>query len=174
VQAQPASVLLPAGQVYDHTLTGTQTLANFTEDALRSLLQTRWSGTGSTASLIGIVGSDIKNAVSDFTRYLPAKTIAGSVASQVRFYNADIKSKTVSTTVDIYSGDYGDVEMHLSAFVPNTYRGYILDPKYLELRTAMAPNYRDLPDLGGGPRGIIDAILALVVNNPLAHAKIAC
>jgi hypothetical protein len=43
----------------------------------------------------------------------------------------------------------------------------------VELRTHTAPYFQQLPDLGGGPRGIVETIVALAVTNPLAHAQIA-
>jgi hypothetical protein len=163
VQPVPDAYCSPSASIYSGTI------ASFTEDAFRTLLQSRWSQTGKSANLLGIVGSDVKNAISDFSRYLPSRASNTSV----RFYNSSPEDKKVTTAVDIYSGDYGDVELFLSAFVPDTYRGYIVDPEYVELRTHTAPYFQQLPDLGGGPRGIVETIVALAVSNPLAHAKIA-
>jgi hypothetical protein len=158
-----SNVLLNSAQIYSGTL------ANFTEDSLRTVLQQRWSVTGRGGDLLAIVGSDIKNSVSDFSRYLPSKTSN----TPVRFYNQDVNSKMVSSVVDIYSGDYGNLELHLSAFLPNTKTGYIVDPEYVEVRTHTAPYFTELPDLGAGRRGIVEAIVALVPTNPQAHAKIS-
>jgi len=162
-----SNVLLSSSQIYSGTL------AAFTEDGLRGVLQQRWSVTGRGGDLLGIMGSDLKNSISDFSRYLPAKTISSSTASAVRYYNANIADKTISTAVDIYSGDFGNIELHLSAFVPNTKTGYIIDPEFVEMRTHTAPNFTELPDLGAGRRGIVEAIVALVPTNPQAHAKIS-
>jgi len=162
-----SNVLLNSAQIYSGTM------AAFTEDSLRAVLQQRWSVTGRGGDLLGIVGSEVKNAISDFSRYLPAKTISSATASAVRFYNAEIADKTISTAVDIYSGDYGNVELHLSAFVPTTKTGYIIDPEFMEMRTHTAPYFTELPDLGAGRRGIVEAIVALVPTNPQAHAKIS-
>jgi len=162
-----SNVLLSSSQIYSGTL------AAFTEDGLRGVLQQRWSVTGRGGDLLGIMGSDLKNSISDFSRYLPAKTISSSTASPVRYYNANIADKTISTSVDIYSGDFGNIELHLSAFVPNTKTGYIIDPEFVEMRTHTAPNFTELPDLGAGRRGIVEAIVALVPTNPQAHAKIS-
>jgi hypothetical protein len=161
-----SNVLLSSSQIYSGNLSA------FTEDSLRGVLQQRWSVTGKGGDLLGIVGSSIKNSVSDFSRYLPAKTISSSTASSVRFYNQDVASKQITTSVDIYSGDYGNIELHLSAFVPNTRTGYIIDPEFVEMRTHTAPYFTELPDLGAGRRGIVEAIVALVPTNPTAHAKI--
>jgi len=163
-----SAVLLASGQVNVSSTSGA--LASFNEDALRSLLQARWTVSGQQKDLIAIVNPGIKNTVSDFTRYLPSKTNINTV----RFFNQDVADKQVSTTVDFYSGDYGNVELHLSAFLPtsNGNVGYILDMDYLELRTALAPSFMPLPDQGGGPRGIVEAIVALAYLNPTSGCKI--
>jgi len=157
-----SNVLLSSSQIYSGNLSA------FTEDSLRGVLQQRWSVTGKGGDLLAIVGSDVKNSVSDFSRYLPSKTSN----TPVRFYNQDVNSKMVSSVVDIYSGDYGNLELHLSAFLPTTRTGYIIDPEFCELRTHTAPYFTELPDLGAGRRGIVEAIVALVPTNPQAHAKI--
>ena len=159
----PDAYCLPSDSVYSLPMSA------FTEDSFRNLLQSRWSQTGKSGNLIGIVGSSVKNAISDFSRYLPNR----ASNTGVRFYNSNTEDKKVTTSVDIYSGDYGDVELFLSAFLPNNTRGYIVDPEYVELRTHTAPYFQQLPDLGGGPRGIVETIVALAVTNPLAHAQIA-
>jgi hypothetical protein len=158
----PDAYCSPTASIYSGTM------AAFTEDSFRSLLQSRWSQTGKASNLVGIVGSDVKNAISDFSRFLPNR----ASNTGVRFYNSNTEDKKVTTAVDIYSGDYGDVELFLSAFVPNTTRGYIIDPEYVELRTHTAPYFTALPNLGGGPRGLVETIVALAVTNPLAHAAI--
>ncbi len=169
-----ATGLLPTNSIFSGSLSGA-----FSEDVLRSLLQSRWNQTGRGGDLVAIVGANIKNAVTDFSRYLPAKTIAGGSSTSVRFYNDEIGDKSIESAVDIYSGDYGNVELFLSAFIgvssgtANANRGYILDPEYIEMRTLTAPYFTELPDLGAGRRGIVETICTLVPTNPLAHIQIA-
>jgi hypothetical protein len=142
-------------------------IGSFTEDSLRTLLQTRWESVGSADSLTMVCGAAVKNRVSDFTRYEP--NVSNTL--QVRRFT-QAASGSISTSVDMYEGDYGKVEIFLSNFVPNARTGYILDMRGLELRTKGSPEYKDLPDNGGGPRGLIRAIIALCVHNPLSHCKI--
>jgi hypothetical protein len=42
-----------------------------------------------------------------------------------------------------------------------------------EIRYANMPEIRDLPDYGGGPARLIEAVAGLVVKNPLAFGKFA-
>jgi hypothetical protein len=159
----PSAYRTPSASIYSGAA------SSFAEDDARTLLQTRWENTGTPdGNLIGIMGSTIKNRWTDFIRYQPT---VSSFTSIRYFENSDMRK--LETVVDFYTGDYGTVELHLSSFLPNNKRAYILDPAYLELRTHTAPYIEQLPDLGGGPRALIEAIVGLAVLNPLAHAKIA-
>jgi hypothetical protein len=157
----PAAYRTPAASVFGAAI------GTLTEDALRTLLQTRWEAVGSSDNLVMVCGAAVKNRVTDFARYEP--NVANTL--QVRRFNAQ-KDGEIKTSVDIYEGDYGKVEIHLSNFVPTPRTGYILDMRGLELRTKGSPEYKDLPDNGGGPRGLIRAIIALCLHNPLSHCKI--
>jgi hypothetical protein len=162
VQPVPAAFRTPATSVYSSAL------ASFDEEDLRALLQSRWEQTGATDELKLICGPGIKNAITDFGRYVTDK----SGFLQIR-RGQNAEPSKIESAVDFYNGDYGTVEVHLSSFLPNAQRGYLLDMRGIELCTKGEPSYRDLPDLGGGPRGLIRAIVALCVGNPLAHGKIA-
>lgn len=155
----PVDYQTPAGSIYSGTL------ANYDENALRAQLQSRWEQTGTTDELVYFCGADIKNAISDFTRFEPDK--AGS--SHVRHFNASGDSNELQTSVDLYKGDYGQVEIVLNSFMPDQKRGYILDMNMIEVRIHTAPYFMQLQDEGGGPRGIIMSIAGLCCLNPLAH-----
>jgi hypothetical protein len=158
----PSNYLTPASSIFTGALTG------FTEDSFSAVLQSRWDQTGTSDELIAVVGSALKRAISNFTRYDGTK----ASNANVRFFTQEAQAAKLETTVDFYEGDFGDVEIHKSSFVPNTNRGYILDMRMLELRTHTAPYFKQLEDRGGGPNGLIQAIVGLAVLNPLAHAKI--
>lgn len=159
----PTAFLTPAASIFSAGY------LTFDEDDLRALLQSRWTQTGAAdANLVGILSANIKNRITDFTRWVP--NVSNFTIS--RAYNPT-NTRKVETVVDVYSGDYGTIELMLSSFMPDAYRGYIVDPAYLELRTHTMPRIKPLPDLGGGPRALIEAIVGLCVKNPQAHAKIA-
>jgi len=81
--------------------------------------------------------------------------------------------------IDVIIGDFGTIRLHLDNFLGysgNTRtaavgngRMYILKMSDLQLRFARTPGFKELPDGGGGPRGIVDAICGLLVGNPLCH-----
>jgi len=56
-------------------------------------------------------------------------------------------------------------------FMPAQTDGYVLDMSGIELRYGKLPEVKELPDAGGGPIRMIEAVAALVVQNPLAHGK---
>ncbi len=143
-------------------------IGTFTEDTLRGLLESRWDQTGASDELVGIVGSKVKNAVSDMIRYEPNK----ASNTVVRSYRADIGDKKVQSIVDVYEGDYGTDELFLNSFLPNNFRGYILDMRFFECRSAFMPRFEELPNMGAGRRGMIEAIVGLSCMNPLGQIKI--
>lgn len=166
-----ANFLTPSGSIYSGAI------ADFSEDSLRTLLQTRYEQTGMAKELVLFAGTSVKNAITDFGRYQPNK----ASNTVVRQFEGTMKEKAFSMAIDIYEGDYGTVEVIPDLWVGATTGGNaanqkhaaLVDMEFAEIRTHTAPYYRDLPDLGGGPRGIIEAIVSLCITNPLAHGKIA-
>jgi hypothetical protein len=157
-QPVPAAFRTPAASIYSSAI------GSFTEDSLRTILESRWNETGTSDELVLMAGSAIKNAVSDFIRYEPNK--ASNTA--IRTYNADVSGKKVCTTVDVYEGDYGTFEIFLNSFMPTARTAYLLDMRMIELRSAFMPRYEELPNMGAGKRGMIEAIVGLAVLNPLS------
>jgi len=157
-----AAYLTPANSIWSGALT------SFGEDQLRGVLQSRFEQTGMSDELVLFCGTNLKKTISDFTRYEPTKA---SNTQLRRFENDD--PTTISTTVDFYESDFGGIEIsEPDLFLPDNNRGYAVDMRMVEMRVNRAPGYRDLPDLGGGPRGLIDCIVGLACLNPLAHGKI--
>jgi len=58
---------------------------------------------------------------------------------------------------------YSDTDLGTSAKA----RGYVLNMDLIEMRFNQMPSVTALTDNGGGPRFAVDAILGLVVKNPL-------
>lgn len=158
----PAAYRTASGQIYSSAI------GSLTESLFRGLLQAKWQNTRNSGTLYAFCGSYVKNAITDYTRYEPTV----SNYTNVRRFNS-ARPTTIETTVDIYKGDYDTVIFALDPFLPDNYRAYLLDLSGVSLRFTRAPGTKDLPDLGGGPRALVDAVFALIVNNPTAHIKIA-
>lgn len=158
----PTAYRTPSASIY------TGTAAAFDEDDLRALLQSRWEATGmADSNLFGVMGSEIKNRISDFSRYMP--TVANYTVIR---QHSNPQATKLESRVDMYSGDYGTVELHLHSFLPTQKTAYILDLDYLSLRIHTEARIKPLEDQGAGPRCLIETILGLCCNNPQAHCRV--
>ena len=144
------------------------------------MLQSLYEQTGKSNTFSLICGPVLKRQFTSFTRTQFAST---NVASAIRVLNQKDENKIVST-VDIFEGDFGTLELIPSLFLAQDAtgasasavkngRGYVLDMDMVELRYNRKPRYQELEDRGGGSRGIVDAICALCVKSPLALGKFA-
>ena len=52
------------------------------------------------------------------------------------------------------------------AFSAQAYKGYVIPMDMVEIRYAKLPEVKELPDAGGGPIRLVQAIAGLVVKNP--------
>jgi hypothetical protein len=154
--------------------------ASLTENNIQDMLQSIYSQTGKVSTYSLVCGPTLKRQFTSFTRTQFAST---NVASAIRVLNQKDENKIVST-VDIFEGDFGTLELIPSLFLAadatgagaaavQNGRGYVLDMDMVELRYNRKPRFQELEDRGGGPRGIVDAICALCVKSPLALGKFA-
>ena len=154
--------------------------ASLTENNIQDMLQSLYEQTGKSNTFSLICGPVLKRQFTSFTRTQFAST---NVASAIRVLNQKDENKIVST-VDIFEGDFGTLELIPSLFLAQDAtgasasavkngRGYVLDMDMVELRYNRKPRYQELEDRGGGSRGIVDAICALCVKSPLALGKFA-
>jgi hypothetical protein len=157
----------------------TTVTASLTENNIQDMLQSLYEQTGKAQTYSLVCGPALKRQFTSFTRTQFAST---NVASAIRVLNQKDSSKIVST-VDIFEGDFGTLELIPSLFLAKDAavnpaavqngRGYVLDMDMVELRYNRKPRFQELEDRGGGPRGIVDAICALCVKSPLALGKFA-
>ncbi len=154
----------------------TTAMASLTETILQGVLQSIWTQTGQRKRHACLCGPDFKRAISDFTKLQPG--VSSSIAA-IRQYNQDAKSGMIYATVDVFVGDFGELE-----FIPTKWlgygtsnaadhRAYVLDMSQLQLRTLRNPGNVRLQDAGGGQRGYVDSIYALQCSNPLGLGKFA-
>jgi hypothetical protein len=115
----------------------------------------------------------IKNRVGFFSRYQPDVT---NYTSRVFISSGQLEGTTLfGATVDVYRSDWGTFELFpvLTDFMPTAYTGYFLDMAQPRIRSAGTYETTELPNLGGGPRAMIQSILSVFPGDPRAHAKIA-
>jgi uncharacterized protein DUF5309 len=167
----PAAYLTPATSIY------TGLTSAILEDDVNALMESAYGQTGEQGEFDLICGTALKKRFSSYATYVPN----GVSNVPLRVYNQDSNAKSIVNTVDMWEGDFGRVKLILSLYLAansavanvRNGRGYFLDWDDVELRYNRQPGYKENPDLGGGPRGYVDAICGLVVYNPLAFAKIA-
>lgn len=156
----------------------TTATASFTESDAQGVLTSIYGQTGSFKEYDCVVGTSLKRAFSNllFTTGITTTStvgVTGSGATAVRTFSRDANSDAYIASVDIFEGDFGRLKLHPSLFLPNAFRGYVLDMELLELRYTNLPEVTELPDAGGGPARLIKAVAGLVVKNPLGLGKFA-
>jgi hypothetical protein len=157
------------------SINSSATTANLTEADVAAVLQSVYEQTGTIESMDLVCGPNLKKRFSEFTRY----TSGGSnTALSTRQYTAPLNDRTIINAVDAYIGDFGSITLVPTLFnakdqsaAVSSARGYLLNFDMLESRYGRRPRFQELEDQGGGPRGLVDAIAALVCWNPKGLGK---
>ena len=175
-----AQSTLPVNSNYRTPTTSISTTAtaSFAESAAQGVLTSIYGETGSFKEYDCVVGTSLKRAFSNllFTTGITTTSpvgVTGSGATAVRTFSRDANSDAYIASVDIFEGDFGRLKLHPSLFLPNAFRGYVLDMELLELRYTNLPEVTELPDAGGGPARLIKAVGGLVAKNPRGLGKFA-
>lgn len=205
----PAGYTTPAASVFDADATDNDaatvtngsdgaaitTTASITEDQVNGVLQSIYEQTGKINTKTLLCGPNFKKRFKDFTAVTVGSSSGG--ATVARSYNAPLADKKVISTVDVYEGDFGTLQLvptlwnafnfpvssegeaantkaiswsgtgNGAGANPNLCYGYVLDMDLLELRFHQLPQVQPLPNQGAGERFAVDAIAGLCVKNPL-------
>lgn len=168
----PADYRTPTGSI-NSTAT-----ASLTETQINDVFQSVYEETGQVSKFALICGPTLKRRFSDMARL---ESSSGADLAAIRRFNQPDVNKIINN-VDMYEGDFGKVALHPTQWLARisdatTYgtaqkgRGYVLDWRYVEMKYHTQPTFKDLPDMGGGERGLIEAIIGLCVKSPLALGK---
>lgn len=156
----------------------TTATASLSESDLQSVLQSIYQESGQTDRLTLVAGPSLKRAVTNFTRYTVTSAMTG--LSGIRQTTQSADSNKLVSNISLYEGDFSTVEIIPSLWLANASadavkfaRGYVMNPEHLMIRYGRKPRFDELPDLGGGPRGLVDAIVSLAVLSPRAMGKFA-
>jgi hypothetical protein len=92
-----------------------------TESQVENVLQSIYEQVGKTQNLTLLCGPNLKKRFKDFTQtqFGADGTTNIASASAIRSYNADLKDKRIISTVDVYEGDFGTIEL-----VPTLWNAY--------------------------------------------------
>jgi len=166
------SPFLPASGAVDTTAS-----ASFTEATAQNVLTAIYSATGTFRDYDCILGTTLKRAFTNLTAS-GTTTAANSstiAATSVRTFNQDLGSDTFKASIDLFEGDFGRLILHPSTFLggktstsltAQAFKGYVIPMDMVEVRYAKLPQVKNLPDAGGGPARLVEAIAGLVVKNP--------
>jgi hypothetical protein len=137
-----------------------------------------YNESGEIKDFDAIVGPKMRKRISDLQLY-DANASAGTAYIAARHINKDQTSNVIHKRIDIIVGDFGTIKLHTDLFLGYSSgtrtaavgdgRMYILDLKDCMMKFSRTPGVKELPDLGGGPRFLTDAVVANIVGNPLKH-----
>lgn len=153
------------------------------QDAIRSI----YEQTGTIKTFDCLVGTSLKRAFTSLLSTTSLTTISNSSntlaagATRVQTFNRDAAAESFIQSVDIFQGDFGTLRLHPSTFistisgstVTNTnFKGLILDTSLIEVRYGgNVASVSELPDAGGGPARMVQAVAGLVCGSPLGLGK---
>lgn len=166
------SPFLPASGAIDTTAS-----ASFTEATVQNVLTAVYGVTGTFRDYDCILGTTLKRAFTNLTASGTTQvTNANAIAAtSVRTFNQDLSADTFKASIDIFEGDFGRLILHPSTFIggktgtsltAQAFKGYVIPMDMAEVRYAKLPQVKALPDAGGGPARLVEAIAGLVCKNP--------
>jgi len=167
VPTVPAAFRTPAASIGGTSLAS----STLTETTVQDVLTSIWGQTGQFRDFDGIVGSTLKRAFTNLL-FTTSQNATANTASSIRTLNRDSNDSTYMSSVDVFEGDFGRLRLHPSAFMPAAYKGYFIPMDMVEIRYSSLPAVTSLPDYGGGPARLIEAVAGLVVKNPLGFGKL--
>jgi hypothetical protein len=151
--------------------------ASITEAVIQNVLTAIYGNTGTFRDYDCILGSTLKRTFTNLTASTTTSSAAtiGIAAPNVRTFNQELGSDTYKASIDIFEGDFGRLVLHPSTFIGSktgatfnaeATKGYIIPMDMVEVRYAKLPQVKQLPDAGGGPARLVEAIAGLVCKNP--------
>jgi len=175
------SFITPAGSI----VSGSNASA-LTDTVVQGLLKSIFDQTGQYKSFDCIVGTDLKRAFTGLLGTTALTTtstvgVTGAGATKVQTFQRDAAADTYIQSMDVFQGDFGTVRLHPTTFIgtisgssytQKTAYGLVLDMNLIETRYGgNVAQVTALPDFGGGPARLIEAVAGLVVGNPLGLGK---
>ncbi len=166
------SPFLPASGAIDTTAA-----ASFTEATAQNVLTAIYGNTGTFRDYDCILGTTLKRAFTNLTASGTVTTANSNTiaATSVRTFNQELGNDTFKNSIDLFEGDFGRLILHPTTFIggktgtaltAQATKGYVIPMDMVEVRYAKLPQVKPLPDAGGGPARLVEAIAGLVVKNP--------
>lgn len=169
----PTLFLTPSASI-DTTAT-----ASLTESGFNDVFQSIFQVVGGKRSYSLFAGPSLKRAISNFQR---ATGAAGTTKTYM--VTQDASENKIDLNVSIYDGDF-----HIVTVIPDLFngilngaavtsatsqqkaRGYVINPDLVGISYMIGMQAVELPNMGGGRRGFVNAALTLMVKNPKGLGK---
>jgi hypothetical protein len=159
------------------------TVAALTEGDVQDVLKGIYDTTGVIRDYDAVVGTALKRAFTNFSQASTSGS-ANDLHSPIKVFNQAASDRSFINAVDLFEGDFGRMRLHPSTFineqsaattnVVRAYKGYVIPFDQVEIRYGKLPEIKELTDNGGGPARLIQAIAALVINNPQNFGYFDC
>lgn len=187
--------ITPSFQTPNTSIVSGTNASALSDTVVQGVLKSIYDQTGKYKSFDAIVGTDLKRAFTALlgttalttTAYNGVPSGGGTAtnlvagATKVQTFQRDAAADTFIQSVDVFQGDFGTVRLHPTTFLGTvsgtTYTnrsayGLVLDMDLVEIRYGgNVAQVTALPDNGGGPARLIEAVAGLVVGNPLGFGK---
>jgi len=165
----------------------TTTKAALTSDGVQNVLEAIYGQTGVVRDYDLICDPQVKRAFTGFaeTKVDESGDSATHPSVRIRTLNKEQADRAFVSTIDIFTGDFGTLRLHVSNFIEknavvassvaldNTGGcGMILPMDMLELKYNMTTNVKPMTNNGGGEGRIITTIAGLAHKNPLSSGLI--
>jgi hypothetical protein len=166
-RAVPAAYATPTASI------NTTATASLAEPDIQAVMTSIYNQTGMNGDYLWLMGTTLRRRVTEMTRFDDGGSSDG--APRVRNFNQASTDTTITSTTEVYKGDYGKLSVVTSLFIGgDTYdidRGYVLNMDGIEFKSLVKPRAEYFEDQGGGKRFLLEAVGGLQVNNPLQHGK---
>ena len=154
----------------------TTALASLTPAIVNQVMRSQSDQTGAEMTYTLLCGTSLKQRFTEMVGYV------GTVSNQTAITRTERGTSTAwENNILSFAGDFGRYDLVMSRWLGfnnttkavDARRGYALDMDMLSLDFNQPWKFEELPNLGGGRRGLIDCIFMLCVKNPLGLAKFA-
>ena len=181
-----ASPTSPSFQTPSNSIVTGSNASALTDTVVQGLLKSIFDQTGQYKSFDCIVGTDLKRAFTGLLGTTALTTtstvgVTGAGATKIQTFQRDAAADTYIQSMDVFQGDFGTVRLHPTTFIgtisgstytQKTTYGLVLDMNLIEVRYGgNIAQVTALPDFGGGPARLVEAVAGLVVGNPLGLGK---
>ena len=168
VKPVPVAYRPDSAQIYSGAI------GDFVDTDLETMLKSASNAAGRAVIWMGLLGLDLKSRMSGWGQ---RDEDASATDKAVRQYNINASEKKFLDIINVFEFDAGIVhamtsyDLHVdqatgedTAYTSKS--GLFMDMETMLIRFGMKLDGKELPDLGGGPRGYWSSVFANICRNP--------